>query len=383
VTRLKDVATLIAGQSPPSDQVSALTGGLPFLQGNAEFGTKVPTAVQECDSAPKRCRAGDILLSVRAPVGAVNVADREYGIGRGLCAVRPRAIDGGYLWWWLQHCKSELDSLATGSTFEAVTASTIGGLRLPDVGLADQGRIASWLDEETATIDDLVRRQEALIRIITERRTALIAHLTLGSCTAWTGKLGRVLKKLDRGVCPGTGVVTAYRDGQVTLRSRRRADGYTISETESGYQGVEEGDLVFHALDGFAGAVGISDTSGKCSPVYHVCRGTAEVYLPYLAYHLRALGNAGFLTAYAWSVRQRSVDYRNWKLFASLPVALPSYLDQQRIVAQLDTHLSRSDVLINKTSGFIALAKERRSALITAAVTCQLDGVQLGLEGAA
>ena len=83
--------------------------------------------------------------------------------------------------------------------------------------------------------------------------------------------LRRVLRKLARPVPSGSEIVTAYRDGTVTLRSAKRGEGYTLSDVEAGYQGVMPGDLVFHALDGFAGAVGVSDSAGRCTPVYHVC----------------------------------------------------------------------------------------------------------------
>lgn len=95
---LKWLASIVAGQSPTSTVVDVYVGeGLPFLQGNAEFGPEQPAPVHRCDSAHKRSSPGDILVSVRAPVGALNVADRSYGIGRGLAAVRPgRRLDGRY-----------------------------------------------------------------------------------------------------------------------------------------------------------------------------------------------------------------------------------------------------------------------------------------------
>ena len=74
---------------------------LPFLQGNAEFGPISPNPRFACEEAPKRARAGDILLSIRAPVGAINVADQTYGIGRGLCAIQPYPDLGGRFAYYL------------------------------------------------------------------------------------------------------------------------------------------------------------------------------------------------------------------------------------------------------------------------------------------
>lgn len=135
--------------------------------------------------------------------------------------------------------------------------------------------------------------------------------------------LRRVLRKAARPVPDDSEIVTAYRDGTVTLRSAKRDEGYTMSDVEAGYQGVRSGDLVFHGLDGFAGAVGVSDAAGRCTPVYHVCESALGDDLRYLAYALRAMGSSGFLAVQAGTVRQRSVDFRTWESFGKLPFPRP------------------------------------------------------------
>lgn len=87
----------------------------------------------------------------------------------------------------------------------------------------------------------------------------------------WEIKRGKnSLILLNRPTYDSDNVVTCFRDGEVTLRSNRREEGFTISDKEIGYQGVEIGDLVVHGMDGFAGAIGISDSRGKASPVLNV-----------------------------------------------------------------------------------------------------------------
>src|SRR5690349_12001087 len=86
---LRNIAHIEMGQSPDSSTVrEGVHSGVPFLQGNAEFGIVHPAPRFNCVAPMKMCRAGDILISVRAPVGAMNIADRDYCIGRGLAAVR-------------------------------------------------------------------------------------------------------------------------------------------------------------------------------------------------------------------------------------------------------------------------------------------------------
>jgi type I restriction enzyme S subunit len=156
---LKRVIRIVAEQSPPSDEVTEFEGaGLPFLQGNAEFGPSHPVAKHRCDSAMKRAETGDILLSVRAPVGALNIADRQYGIGRGLAALRPVGVDARFARWSLHAVVNQLRASATGSTFEAITADDVGSPVIPIPAPSDQREIADFLDAETARIDALIEK---------------------------------------------------------------------------------------------------------------------------------------------------------------------------------------------------------------------------------
>mgnify|MGYP003408480030 len=117
-TYLKYVVLINMGQSPSSEDCNIDGIGIPFLQGNAEFGTYSPTAKNYCPIPKKIADKGDLLFSVRAPVGALNYADMQYGIGRGLCSLKSRSsINSSFLWWVLPTYKYQLDAIATGSTF--------------------------------------------------------------------------------------------------------------------------------------------------------------------------------------------------------------------------------------------------------------------------
>lgn len=243
-------------------------------------------------------------------------------------------------------------------------------LPIPIPSLEDQRRIADYLDCETAEIDAMNAELDHLVETLRERLQSLL--LALGHRLAdprSRTRMGLLLRKEARPVQADDGVITAFRDGEVTLRSNRREDGFTISFTEAGYQGVEPGDFVFHGLDGFAGAVGVSDARGKASPVYHVCSTTSLTSPQFMAWAVRAMAASGLLEAYAWSVRQRSVDYRNWMTFAGLPVSFVPIYEQRRIVAELDEQTTRIDDMIADAQRLKALLAERRSTLITEVVT--------------
>lgn len=269
---------------------------------------------------------------------------------------------------------ADLGRLSQSAAQPGIAIDDILGIEVPLPPHDERAPIADFLERETSQIDAMIEAQHGLITALEERRAAIVLEATV---SRWThrppARLSRLLTRLDRPIPKEAGVVTAYRDGEVTLRSNRRDDGYTFSETEGGYQGVAPGDVVFHALDGFAGAVGVSDSTGKCSPVYHVCRATAGNDANFMSHLLRALGLSGFLTAYAWSVRQRSVDYRNWSLFGALPVRVPGFDDQRRVVEEIRDSLGRIDTMITAASEAIVLMQERRGALISAAVTGRID----------
>jgi len=108
--RLKFIAQVKMGQSPPSELCNDFGEGIPFLQGNAEFGLEYPTPRMFCPNPPKRAFIGDHLFSVRAPVGAINTADQEYGIGRGLCAITPQPDTLNH-----RFCRYQLECLRNGT----------------------------------------------------------------------------------------------------------------------------------------------------------------------------------------------------------------------------------------------------------------------------
>lgn len=297
--------------------------------------------------------------------------------GYHLAIVRPHArkVVPKFLYWALdsEPTARQWGVTAAGVTRVGIRSTDLNKVTIPLPPLDEQRAIADYLDHETAQIDALMDKQEQFIGLLRERRAAIADaefQLAEGKRTA---TVRQTLIPLKRTPGPGSGVVTAYRDGVVTLRANRRADGYTMSEAEAGYQGVMPGDIVFHALDGFAGAVGISDSEGQCSPVYHVCSPRYDDDAEYLALLIRYLGTSGFLATRAPSTRQRSVDFRNWGTFARVPLVLPPVERQKSFVAEYHEQITRIDALIAKAEEHIALAKERRSALITAAVTGRID----------
>lgn len=180
-----------------------------------------------------------------------------------------------------------------------------------------------------------------------------------------------VLMPLSRPVKDDDGVITCFRDGEVTLRSNRRTDGFTISLKEIGYQGIEPGDLVVHGMDGFAGAIGISDSRGKASPVLNVLDSSQDKR--YLMYYLRALAYREVYLALADGIRVRSCNL-SWKKISELPILLPTIEEQRRIADYLDAKCAEIDAAEEAAEASIGDYLSMRHALISNAVTHGVDG---------
>ncbi len=167
-------------------------------------------------------------------------------------------------------------------------------------------------------------------------------------------------------------IVTAFRDGVVTLRKNRREDGFTNALQEIGSQGIRAGDLVIHAMDGFAGAIGVSDSDGKSTPVYSVCKPRKGADSAYYGRLLRHMALTGFVNSLSKGVRERSTEFR-WSDASVLPLPVPPQKEQAAINAFLDREVAKIDGLVAEQERLIALLKEKRQAVISHAVTKGLN----------
>ena len=156
---LGDIATITMGQSPPSTTINEEGVGFPFIQGNAEFGTRSPKPIKFCTRPPRTAMSGDILLSVRAPVGALNLAHEQLCIGRGLAAITATSIDSGFLWHALAREIPSLTRVSQGSTFAAVNKIDLNTLQFSIPSPREQRRIAAIL----SSVDDTIEKTQAVV----------------------------------------------------------------------------------------------------------------------------------------------------------------------------------------------------------------------------
>ncbi len=175
-------------------------------------------------------------------------------------------------------------------------------------------------------------------------------------------------QKMARPVRESDEIVTCFRDGIVTHRKNRRLDGFTNSLKEIGYQGVRRGDLVIHAMDAFAGAVGVSDSDGKSTPVYSVCTARRELDNRYYAYLVREMGRSQWILCLARGIRERSTDFR-FQAFGAQPVPLPPLEEQRAIADYIDANAVKVRRFIRNRRRLIEVLNEQKQSIINRAVT--------------
>ena len=164
MARLEGICAINMGQSPDSSTYNEDGNGLPFFQGNADFGEIYPAVRMWCSEPTKIAREKDILISVRAPIGALNIANCECCIGRGLAAltVNEDICAQKYLWHALSGKVDELNSKGTGSTFKAINKKTLSETEIPLPPIDEQHKIAAVLDK----VSDLIaKRQQQLDKL--------------------------------------------------------------------------------------------------------------------------------------------------------------------------------------------------------------------------
>ena len=351
-------------------------------------------------NAPSRARRivqkGDVLIStVRTYLRAI--ADIDWNAenviaSTGFAVFTPnRSINPRYMAYTVKSSEviNQICRMSKGVSYPAIQAPIISSVDIPFYPLTKQEVIAAYLDKECGKIGkeisllerkaDCYRRlkrsliNQAVIRGINPDVTMKSSGIPWIESIPehWGIKRGKsILQEINRDVRSEDSIVTCFRDGEVTLRTNRRITGFTESEKEIGYHGVRVGDLVIHQMDAFAGAIGISDSDGKCSPICIVCRplNEGEIDLGYYCQLFRVMAHSGFIQSLAKGIRERTTDFR-YKTLVMLHFPVPPYTEQQKIVAFLNEKCNKIDLIINKIESKIKRLKELKRSLINEVVT--------------
>ena len=264
----------------------------------------------------------------------------------------------------------------------SLTEEQLGAVPTVVPPIEEQKRIAAYLDAKCAETDSLTADIQAQIDTLEQYKRSVITEVvTKGlnpdaemkdSGIQWIGMMpshwdcirGKyILKYIQKSVREDDGVLTCFRDGEVTLR---REDGFTVADKEIGYQGIDVGDLVVHGMDGFAGAIGISDSRGKASPVLNVL--DTKQNKSYIMYFLRSMAYSDVFLALATGIRVRSCDLR-WNKLAELFYPIPPIEEQDAIVQHIDDVLRKANEVISQKKDQLSALEAYKKSLIFEYVT--------------
>jgi len=404
-TYLKYISNVNMGQSPSSKSYNTDGNGIEFLQGNADFKKLNPIARTFTTEIKKISSIEDILFTVRAPVGAMNISDKKYAIGRGLCAISAnKKSKKEFLWWLMRVLTVELKTVATGSTYEAVSVEQVNNLRVELPSLKEQKAIANYLDQKTQKIDTLIEKQQTLIKLLKEKRQALISH-------AVTKGLDDTVKMKDSGVA-WLGEVPEHWDVS-------KIKFYTNIKGRIGFRGYKKEDLVLKSEGALV--LGASEMNNnakiilnnpqyiswikyyespeiilKKDDILFVQRGSTVGKVAHIDYDIEEATinpslvvlkkiklDVSFLKYFLMSdiikaivkvqTSSTAIPMISQEQIGNYIIVKPPLKEQKKIAQYLDQKTKQIDTLISKSTQAIELLKERRSALISAVVTGKVD----------
>jgi type I restriction enzyme, S subunit len=357
------------------------------------FGTKRRITDEGLSSCSARLSPPEtIVLTKRAPIGQIAVAEIELCSNQGCFLLEPRSgVDPQFYFHWISAHSAYLQILGRGSTFMELSTDDLKSLRVPHPPIDVQNSIAGFLNENTAQIDTLIEAKQKLLGLLAEKRRTLVADAVmrgldrsaplrpsgidwLGDIPAhWEIERSRWLfnERDERSETGEEEMLTVSHITGVTPRSEKDVNMFE-AETTAGYKLCFTGDLVINTLWAWMGAMGTAPVDGIVSPAYNVYTPGQRLLPAYVDALVRIPVFAQEVTRYSkgvWSSRLRLYPEGFFETF--WPV--PPLDEQEQIISRIAEERAKIDKLATATERSITLLKERRSALITAAVTGQID----------
>lgn len=377
------------GQSPHSRSYNDKGEGLPFFQGKTDFGKLFPTVRQWCSEPQRVAEEGDILLSVRAPVGPTNLAAERSCIGRGLAAIQAiPPLNQKYLLHYFRHIELWLSQQGTGTTFAGIGSKIIQNIEIPVAPFNEQKRIADKLDSLLARVDACRYRLERVSHILERFRQAVITAAISGELTEdWrastdlsnrqpvslseilseikTGPFGSALHKSDyvRGEVPVVNPMH-INDGKIT---------HSFEMAVSPEKAQELSDFMLKARDVIIARRGVM---GRCAVVQPeqegwlcgtgsiILRVRSQILPDYLQVFLSSPTTVEALEAAA--VGSTMVNL-NQQILLSLQLSLPTLQEQQETIRRTKNLLAYADRIETRCSNALMQVEHITSALLSQA----------------
>ena len=338
---LKDLCNINMGQSPPSETYNKNGEGLPFFQGNADFGKKFPNPKIYCGNPIKIAEKNDILISVRAPIGAINFANEKSCIGRGLAAitVNLNKASQNYIYYLLKSKESELKYQGTGSTFKAISKNILENIAVPDIDIERQQKIVDVLDKVENLIDNRQQQLNLLDELIESRFIEMFGDPVTNPMGWETCPIsekcnymvpGRDKPKSFTGNIPWITIEDLNVNG-ITYESKSKL-GLTKFEIEEVKRKVIPKDSIIMSCVGNLGICSIAGCEMIINQQLHSFQCEKEINNIYLMYYL------GFRTDYMnKNASSTTVLYMNKTFCNYQEFSLPPHSNHQHLVHQVLT----------------------------------------------
>lgn len=392
------VVDIAEGQIDPEDATHSdrtLIAPNHIESGTGRLLARETASEQGAISGKYPCRRGDVLYSkIRPALRKATIAEEDCLCSADMYPLRPRGLLASRYLLYLIVSKPFTEWAVLESDRVAmpkINRESLNDLRIPVPPVQLQERLVAFLDPRITILDELVAAKQRLLDILTEKRKAIIATaVTRGldrnarmapTGVEWTpeapshwrpSRIGRLFRQSKLLGYPDLTVLSVYRDYGVIERSSRDDNSNVLPDDLTKYQLVEAGDLVVNKMKAWQGSLGISELCGITSPDYIVFRPSHSELPAYLHFMLRTpqlttvyLSNSNGIRTNQWRIEPDR--------FLNIAVMLPSLDEQRAIVAHITHETAKIDAVRAATERTIALLKERRAALIAAAVTGQLD----------
>lgn len=339
---LLDVAQVVMGQSPPGTSYNLTGDGLPFIQGSAEFGERHPAPVKWCTDPRKIAEPGDLLLSVRAPVGDLNVASKRIAVGRGLSIIRghDELASTSYLGHALAFGTHELVKRSSTGMFSSITGAQLKSLPVALPPLHEQKRIVDLMD----SVDAAISAAQAEVDTVSALQGRVLAKEMGSQGADWEkvtfGEVADTLlgKALSRGEGQTEGGTPYLRYANVSWGAIDSTDlnRMTFSESEAEKYSLRVGDLLVAEARHVGKCALVSEPlDGICyqNSLHRVRADESRTSTAFLALVLRHLVNDGTVARFTTA---QTIPHLSQGKLRSLPFDLPPLHEQRSIVSVMD-----------------------------------------------
>lgn len=399
--QLRHLFHVVSGSTPDSGNADYWNGDIPWI--TPEDVSQVDGAVLSDtrrkltgegfkNSGATMVGTGSIVLTKRAPIGQIALLGLAACSNQGCFLLSAReGTEPRFFYYVLENSVPMLQALGRGSTFMELSTDDLKALRMPVLDYAAQIGIANYLDQETVRLDALVDAKQRVLNLLAEKRKAIIAtavkrglhpKVTLrDSRVPWLGeipghwKAERVrwhFRERDQRGSPDLPLMEVSISKGVSVRefSDERIEA-TASDFNT-YKVARKDDIAFNKMRMWQGAVGVAPTDGLVSPDYVVAEPTGSVLPDFASLLFR-------VDEFSAECGRRSHGLTwdrlriYWEEFREIEIPIPPLSEQAAIVAHIALEAERVDAVRAATERTIGLLKERRSALIAAAVTRQLN----------